>query len=341
MKVSMLDDSRIGDWSAYVDSRAAATLYHRVEWKGVMERNFNHPTYYLMAEDQGVRGILPLVFVSSRLFGSILSSMPFLNFGGVVADDEEAEAALLEEASALVHALDADYLELRHLEQSNAALPVKTHKVSMTVDLDPDPEVIWDSYKSKHRRNIRKALKSGLEFRTGGQELLDRFYEVLSRGWRELGTPIYARSFFEDILRTFGDDVQISLAEFDGTPVATAFDGFHSGTVEGMWAYARREFSSMEPNYFLYWKLIERACHRGCSTYHLGRSTAGSTAEFYKKKWNAVSKQLYWEYVLGSGSELPTLEVSNPKYRLAMAAWRKMPLWLTCRLGPLFSRNIP
>ncbi len=341
MKVSLLDDSRREEWSGYVNTRPEATFYHRVEWKGVMERNFGHPTYYLMAEDGGLRGILPLVFVNSRLFGSILCSMPFMNFGGVVADNPETEAALLEEASSLVHSLNADYLELRHLERSNAALPVKTHKVSMTVTLDPDPDVIWDSYKSKHRRNIRKAMKSGLSYSTGGAELLDRFYEVLSRGWRELGTPIYARSFFRDILETFGEDVQISVADLGGTPVATAFDGFHAGTVEGMWAYARREYSRIEPNYFLYWKLIERACLRGCRIYHLGRSTAGSTAEFYKRKWNAVSKQLYWEYVLGNGAEMPTLEVSNPKYRLAMAVWRKMPLRATCWLGPYFARSIP
>ena len=341
MKVSLLGDSRHAEWSEYVNSRPAATFYHRVEWKGVMERNFGHKTYYLMADDDGVRGILPLVFLQSRLFGSILCSMPFLNFGGVVADDPDAEAALLEEATSLVRSLNADYMELRHLEQSTASLPTKLHKVSMTVDLNPDPAVIWDAYKSKHRREIRKAMKSGMVYSRGGLPLLDDFFEVLSRGWRELGTPIYRKSFFRDVLVSFGDDVQISIVHYNGTPVATAFDGYHAGTVEGMWTYARRDFSGLEPNYLLYWKLIEQACLRGYRVYHLGRSTAGSTAEVFKRKWLAVSKQLYWEYVLRHGSDLPALEVSNPKYRMAMAVWRKLPLKATCRLGPYFSRSIP
>ena len=55
MKVSLLDDSRLEEWSEYVNTRRSATFYHQVEWRGVMERNFDHTTYYLMAEEQGVR----------------------------------------------------------------------------------------------------------------------------------------------------------------------------------------------------------------------------------------------------------------------------------------------
>ena len=342
MNVTICGNADAADWSAYVQSTPDATFYHRWEWKGVMERNFGHATYYLMARDDGVvTGVLPLVFIKSRLFGAMLCSMPFLNFGGVVADRPDVERELLEQASVLVEDLEADYLELRHLKQSAVKLPARLHKVSMTVDLESDPDLLWNAYKSKHRRNIRKALKSGMEYRTGGQELLDDFYQVLSSGWRTLGTPIYAKSFFRDVLDTFGDAVEISMVRFGGRPIATAFDGFHGGTVEGMWAYALREFSRLEPNYFLYWKLIERACLRGLRLYHLGRSTAGSTAEFFKSKWNAESRQLHWEYVLGRSTELPSLDVSNPKYQLAMAAWRRMPLSLTQRIGPHLAKNIP
>ena len=342
MKVSIFTKTDAGAWSDYVDSRPAATFYHRLEWKGVMEQCFGHPTFYLMAKDgDSVAGILPLVFIKSRLFGSMLCSMPFLNFGGVVADRPDVERELLEKASSLVEELEADYLELRHLKRSEMKLPERLHKVSMTVELQEDPELLWNGFKSKHRRNIRKALKSGMEYRQGRQELLDDFYDVLSRGWRTLGTPIYAKSFFRDVLDTFGDAVEISMVTYQGRPIATAFDGFHGGTVEGMWAYALRDYSRLEPNYFLYWKLIERACRRGLRVYHLGRSTAGSTAEFFKSKWNADSRQLHWEYVLGRAKELPYLDVSNPKYQLAMAAWRRMPLKMTHWIGPALSRNIP
>jgi serine/alanine adding enzyme len=32
---------------------------------------------------------------------------------------------------------------------------------------------------------------------------------------------------------------------------------------------------------------------------------------------------------------------SNPKYRLAVAAWQRLPLAVANRLGPLLVRNLP
>ena len=342
MTIVRLDESDLDAWTSYVRSHPEATLYHRVEWKGLIERNFGHQSIYLTAVKEGkISGILPLIFMKSRLFGTVLCSMPFLNYGGIVADDAGSAEALLEEASSLVRSLNADYLELRHLNRTDHSMPVKLHKVSMMVELDADPKVIWNSYKSEHRRLIRKAMKSGLEYAVGRHELLDEFYDVLSRGWKVLGTPIYSKRFFSDVLDTFGEAVEISVVYFDRRPIATAFDGFHGGTVEGMWAYALREYRKLEPNYFLYWTLIERACQQGLRTFHMGRSTAGSPAAMYKKKWNATARQLYWEYVLGRRRELPSLDVSNSKYRLPIAVWRKMPLRLTRWIGPYLARSIP
>ena len=39
----------------------------------------------------------------------------------------------------------------------------------------------------------------------GGRELVPEFYEVFARNMRDLGTPVYARRFFETILEEFPD----------------------------------------------------------------------------------------------------------------------------------------
>ncbi len=62
---------------------------------------------------------------------------------------------------------------------------------------------------------------------------------------------------------------------------------------------------------------------RGCTRYHLGRSTADSGAEDFKKKWNATASQLYWYFHRPSGGEMPQLNVDNPKYKLAIQALAK------------------
>jgi len=267
--------------------------------------------------------------------------MPFLNFGGLISDDTAAEHALLDEARRLLQETGADYLELRHLQKSSADLPCKMHKVSMRLELDPDPEVIWMTFKSKHRREIRRAIANGFECAFGGRELLEDFYAILSLGWRNMGTPIYSISFFENVLAAFGDAVEISVVTHRGVPVAAAFDGLFKGTAEGMWTYSLRKYAPMNVNYFLYWSLIKRGCERGYSSFHLGRSSVGSNGQMYKAKWRAVPQQLYWEYLLRRDGELPDMSVDNPKYNFAINAWRRLPVRVTQLLGPFLAKNIP
>ncbi len=85
-----------GDWDAFVASRPLATNYHRWGWKEVIEGAFGWQAFYLAARGSGgIRGILPIIWQKSLLFGSFMTSMPFLNGGGVLADSPEAARALV------------------------------------------------------------------------------------------------------------------------------------------------------------------------------------------------------------------------------------------------------
>ncbi len=342
MKVIQINESYHSKWNDYIVSHPHATFYHRLEWKDVIEKSFGHKTHYLIAIDEGdIVGILPIVHLKSLMFGSIFSSMPYLNFGGICANNVEAEESLLAYAEKIVKRDNGYYLELRHLHKANIDLPSKTHKVSMTLNLDPDPDVLWNNFKSKHRTNIRRSYKNELKIQRGGAELLDTFYEILSVGWRDLGTPIYRKSFFRNIINSFGDSVEIFLVFNRNQAIATAFNGLFKDTVEGMWTYSLKEHAKLQTNYYLYWEMIKTACEENYNLFHLGRSTSESGAIFFKKKWNAELKQLYWQYILNREKELPELNVDNPKYKRAIDLWKRLPVGLTRAIGPFIAKNIP
>jgi hypothetical protein len=131
------------------------------------------------------------------------------------------------------------------------------------------------------------------------------------------------------------------VCRLNGEPVAVAFNGYFAGTVEGMWAGTTQAGHDLHANYVLYWEMIKDACERGYRRYHLGRSTAGSGAEQFKKKWNAEVRQLYWYYYRPDGSEATPVNVNHPVYRVGITAWRKLPLWVTRAVGPSLARVIP
>ncbi|MGB2724494.1 MAG: hypothetical protein WBC46_08005, partial [Nitrospira sp.] len=85
-------DAEILAWESYVLGSSIATGYHQAGWRRVIEEAFGHPTYYLKVQGQDgvVQGVLPLVLLASRGFGRFLVSLPFVNYGGVVASSAEA-----------------------------------------------------------------------------------------------------------------------------------------------------------------------------------------------------------------------------------------------------------
>ena len=343
IEVGVSDPKSSGqDWDAFLATQPAGSFYHRYGWKRVNERHLGHLPIFLEAHDAGALvGVLPMVLTRSRIFGRILCSMPFVNFGGPVSADSRARQLLLEAAQQQARTLAADYLEMRCAAPLETDLPVSLQKVSMTVNLDPDPDVIWNGFSSKHRKNIRRAYKDDLAVKAGGKELLPEFYAVMQQSWRDLGTPLYSPAYFQSIMNEFPLDTRITICHRNGESLAAAFTGHSTDTVEGMWAGATRAGRQLDANYVLYWETIKDACERGFRRYHLGRSTAGSGAEQFKKKWNTETRQLYWYHFRPDGQYKPTLNVDNPRFRLAISAWRRMPLWATRIVGPPLARVIP
>ncbi len=335
-------DSDAAAWDSYLNSQPDGSFYHLFGWRRVLQSSLGLEPVYLIARENGeIAGVLPLVLLSSRIFGRILCSMPFLNYGGPCASSESAARTLIDAAIQRAGALSVRYLELRCAQPAPTELAVSTRKVSMTVPLVADPEVIWNGFKHKHRQNLRRAMKIDVVVTSGGMELLDECYAVLERSWRDLGTPMYQRGFFESILSEFPDQVRIYVCKHGSRAVATAINGIHAGICEGMWLGALPAARELSVIYVLYWQMIQDACNRGNRLFHLGRSTAGSGSEWFKSRWNAQGQQLYWYYHMPDGGAMPSLNVDNPKFKLAFAAWRRMPMWLVRKLGPPIARCIP
>lgn len=346
LRVEVADLASPGDvaaWDAFVTGAESAFNYHQSGWLGVVEKTFGHMTYPLWAKsDAGeVVGVLPVVLMKSRLFGTFLTSLPFVNYGGIVACDEAVSSALLDRARALVDETGAEFLELRHVGTVLDGLPAKTHKVTMHLELDPDPEVLWKSFKAKVRNQVRKATKSGLTANSGRHELLDDFYEVFARNMRDLGTPVYSKSLFKNVLDAFPDSTRIFTVNHPDGCVAAGFGTWFNGVFEIPWASSIREYNTLCPNNLLYWEMLERACLDGCFIFDFGRSTPNKGTYRFKKQWGAEPVQLNWQYVMAGGGDLPEMNPENAKFQMAIRVWQKLPVPLTKLIGPHIVRNIP
>ncbi|HJV33623.1 FemAB family XrtA/PEP-CTERM system-associated protein [Geomonas sp.] len=330
-------------WDSFVTSCSEASAYHRYAWRGVIERSFGHQSHYLAALDQAgkAQGVLPLFHVKSALFGNFLISVPFVNYGGLLCRSELAERELLVEAERLRRRLGARYVELRHFGRPVAGLPTSSRKVTMLLPLAGSEDEQWERLDPKVRNQIRKALKSGLSFRMGGAELLDDFYRVFAHNMRDLGTPVYSKSFFREVTAALDEGARVLTVDLGELTVAAGIATASGEVVEMPWASSLAEHRPLCPNNLLYWEAIRFAIRRGGATFDFGRSTVGEGTYRFKKQWGAQPVQLYWQYLMNEGEPLPELSPSNPKYRLAIRLWQRLPVALTKVLGPPIVRKIP
>ena len=330
------------EWDRYVDSHPDASMYHGWVWRHVFERVFGHDTVYLAARrGEDVVGVLPLVVFRSWLFGRFMVSLPFVNYGGVLASDTEAAEALLQAACEEAAAHRCAHVELRHVQRCYADLPVKQHKVAMTLTLPATTADAWNAIDRKARNQVRKAQKSGFDVVTGGSELVDDFYRVFAVNMRDLGTPVYSRAFFQTVLLTFPDRARVYVVRDKGRAVAAGITLEYRDRIELPWASSLREYRPLCPNNLLYWSVIEQAIHAGCRVLDLGRSTPGEGTYEFKRQWGAVAVPVSWEYVLITRQSLPDQSPANPRFKQAIALWQRLPVTFTTTVGPAIVRSIP
>jgi len=340
--MTVRSDLPAAELDRYIHAHPAATGYHLTGWLRVIERAFGHETRYLAAiAADGVVGVLPLVFFRSRLFGRFTVSMPFLNYGGVVSDAAEARRALVDRAVEETEARGGAHLELRHTAQLFPDFTAKRHKVAMRLPLASDPEHLWAQLDRKVRNQVRKGEKSQLEVAHGGAELVDDFYAVFAHNMRDLGTPVYARSFFDEVLRTFADSARIFVVRHAGRPVAGSIVYWHRSMIEVPWASALRESNPLCANVLLYWHMLKFAVERGFTVFDFGRSTPDEGTFHFKRQWGAEPLELVWEYWNAAGAPPPDLNPKNPKFDLAIRVWQRLPVGVATALGPNVVRNIP
>lgn len=329
-------------WNGYVAAHPAGTFYHRYEWLTVIERAFGHTIIPLGAVSNGrLVGVFPLVLMKSRLFGRFLVSVPFVNYGGLLGDTEEIEQWLWQRAIEVARAEQVAFLEARHLHPHAFIQQRKEHKVGMILPLAPTIEAQWKAFGSKLRNQIRKAELSGLTVRIEGAAGIDDFYGVYARNMRDLGTPVYSRRFFGEVLNAFPDACRIFTVRSDNTVVAAAVASAYRDTLEVPWAASRRDSLALCPNNRLYWELIQHAIKAGFTRFDFGRSTRGGGAYKFKRQWGAKEVPLVWEYWTETGQGLPDLHPQNPRYAPAVALWKRLPLWAANAIGPLIVRGIP
>jgi FemAB-related protein (PEP-CTERM system-associated) len=336
-RLSAADRSR---WDAFVIAHPAATFCHRAGWARVMERAFGHRTHFAFAERDGaITGILPLTEIRSRLFGRSLVSNAFSVYGGPVAADEASRAALVDYAAALLETTRAGHIEFRSIAPTTPGWLVKEGLyVTFRREISADHDKNLAAIPRKQRAVVRKGIANALAVRVGHDSRA--LHRVYSESVRNLGTPVFPRRYFALLCEEFGDDAEILVVEDQGAPIAAVLSFYFRDEVLPYYGGGTPAARGRAGNDVMYWEVMRRAADRGCRIFDFGRSKVDTGAYSFKKNWGFTPTPLHYEFKLRVGDSIPDLNPLNPKYRLMIETWKRLPLPVANLLGPFLVRNL-
>ncbi len=327
-------------WDEFVYRCADATFFHRIGWKQVIEECFGHRTHFLLAErDAQIVGVLPLAEVKSFLFGHALVSLPFCAYGGVAADENQAVAALHTAARQLGKDLGVEHLELRDRAVREADWPRQDLYVTFRKAILPDVESNLVAIPRKQRAMVRKGIGQGLISRIDDDA--GHFFGLYADNMHRQGTPPLARRYFETLRRVFGRDCEVlTVLGPGGIPVSSVLSFYFRDEVLPYYAGDVEAARDLAANDFKYWELLRRACERGLGVFDYGRSKRGTGSFDFKKHWGWEPTPLAYEYQLYRRDRIPEHNPLNPKYRMLIALWKRLPIPVANAVGPHLVKSL-
>ena len=344
--VRLLDAASVPAWDRFVESAPSGTFFHRAAWAGVLRDAFGHAPHYAMTEQDGaVTGVLPLMHVKTRLFGNSLMSLPFCVYGGPLATDRDSAIALEAHAAAVMTKTGAASTEFRMLHplpegwlpeadwQTRDGL-YATFRQAITGSDDANMKAI----PRKQRAVVRKGIERGLT--STASEDVDGLHAIYAESVRNLGTPVFSRRYFRLLAAAFRGSFDVVTVRDGDAPVSAVLNFYDRGEVLPYYGGGTAAARNCHGNDFMYWEVMRRAAARGCRTFDFGRSKAGTGAFSFKKNWGFTPAPLAYRYRVRPDAAIPDHNPLNPKYRLFIAAWKRLPIPVANLIGPHIVRGI-
>ena len=337
--VRIMQDGDAARWDMFVFANPEATFFHRAGWKNVIERAFGHRTHYLLAERAGeIVGVLPLTEVKSRIFGHSLVSNIFCVYGGIAADDEAARAVLDTAAQQLAQTLQVGHLEYRQLKPFHAEWPQQDLYFTFRKAIDPDVEANMLAIPRKQRAMVRKGIKNGLVAEIDSE--VDRFFSLFADNVKRHGTPALPKRYFALLKTEFGADCEVLSVLHQGRVISSVLTFYFRNEVLPYYAGDAEDARHLAANDFKYWELMRRGCERGYTLFDYGRSKRGTGQFDFKKNWGFEAQPLHYEYYLVKAPCIPEHNPTNPKYRLFIEMWKRLPTPVANALGPHIVKHL-
>jgi len=288
--VDKLDETK---WLDFVNSHPYGNIFHTPYMFRVFERTKNYEPIFLAAVDEKTDEVLSLLLsvrirVSEKLPDRFSSRAVI--YGGILHKDDAPDSLkeLLKAYDEMAKSKGL-FTEVRNLNETSnirQTLEQQGYKyeehLNYLIDLQKPPDEIFGSFSENRKRNIKKAIKKGVDVEVITKEKeISIFYEILRETYSRIKVPLPDISLFQamfDELESQGM-LKLLLAKWNNSYICAVTLFVYKKTIFYWYAGTKNNFFSLSPNELLVWYAIKWGAENGYHTFDFGG--AGKPNEEY------------------------------------------------------------
>lgn len=344
MTIKIIDNNDYEEWDRFIQAMDKNSFHYQIKWKEFIEKMYGkrlNSIYLALYNGKEIEGVLPLFIYRHWYFGKKMISIPFSTNGGCYVRTENIEEMLVQKAIELTKKYNLDYLEMRQWHDNKISeLITDNNYFTLILKLENDFNYIQNGFRSTTKRYIRKAKENEFELDIVSNDF-ESFYQIYSKGQRNLGTPILGYKWLKYLYEYFIEYHKIFHVRYLGEPIASIMLRIYKNSVTYMIGSSLSEYRYLYPNYYLFNEIIKYCLERGYNTFDFGRSVETSGTYFFKQGWGAKPLQMYYKYYLRSIKKIPSTSQSMNKRKIFSKIWKRIPLKIANTIGPIIRKNYP
>ena len=343
MNLQIVNPLNYAEWDDLLLKTPGHSFFHTTAWARSLSESYPYKmTYFTLMESDRFLALVPVMDIRSVLTGRRGVSLPFTDYCEPLVADcvkfKEVFDAIVQYGEQRRWA----YFEIRGGENHLSSVVPYTTFLGHALELSQDEGLLTSNLRDSTRRNIRKAIHSGVDVSIQHSwEAVMQFYYLNCMTRREHGLPPQPLYFFKKVYDHIISKNAgfVVLASHQGNIIAGGVY-FHTGK-EAIYKYGAsdRRFQHLRANNLVMWEAIKWYGRSGYRCFHFGRTeTDHHGLRQFKVGWGAKEYPIkYYRYHLKTGD---FLKYKGKTDSLSNRIMRKMPLSLLRLVGSILYKHM-
>ena len=253
-------------WGSFVKSHPLGNIFQTPEMFQIyLKQGGNQPlAIALTDENEELQGILLAIVISKGLFTKWFTSRSIIIGGPLASEDNASIVQQLVDEYKRVLPKYVVYTEIRpvySIESIESSLMdnhfIRIGHYNLFLDISPDKAILWDNLHKERKRNIKKALASGLVFQevTSEDDIL-KIVNLIRSTYKRKRVPLTNYDTLLNARSVLKQNIRFFAVFYNGQIIAGQVRLCYSSLIYAWYAGSDEAYLKLYPNDFLMWNVI-------------------------------------------------------------------------------------